>query len=92
MAKAAIYALKYLFSTSSYGISYHLNASNTLQAFNHFPAHHDKEAYSDAIPPLLVISTASLPTVMPAGAANLEMPSLSVSLSNYSNFAVCQVI
>ena len=49
--KAAIHALKYLYSTSEYGISFHSNSSNTLQAFNHFPNHHDKEAYSDATPP-----------------------------------------
>jgi hypothetical protein len=58
-----------------------------------FPAHHNKEAYSDAIPPapghchrLTAYSDACW------GGANLKMPSLSVSLSNYSNFAVCQVI
>ena len=49
--KAAIHAIKYLFSTADYGISYHSNCGNTLQAFNHFPHHHDKEAYSDATPP-----------------------------------------
>eukprot|EP00804_Cyclotella_cryptica_P021434 CCRYP_005776-RA/>CCRYP_005776-RA protein AED:0.13 eAED:0.00 QI:0/0/0/1/1/1/5/0/1584 len=49
--QAALHALKYLYSTADYGISYHSNASHTLQAFNHFPAHHDKEAYTDAIPP-----------------------------------------
>ena len=49
--KAAIHALKYLVSTNEYGISYHSNASDTLQAFNHFPNHHDKEAYTDATPP-----------------------------------------
>ena len=49
--KAALHVLKYLFSTSSYGISYHSNASDKLQAFNHFPNHHDTEAYSGATPP-----------------------------------------
>lgn len=49
--QAALHALKYLYSTADYGISYHSNASNTIQAFNHFPAHHDKEAYTDATPP-----------------------------------------
>ena len=50
--KSAIHALKYLYSTSEYGISFHSeDATNTLQAFNHFPHHHDKEAYSDATPP-----------------------------------------
>jgi hypothetical protein len=49
--KSAIHALKYLMSTSEYGISYHSNACQSLQAFNHFPHHHDKEAYNDATPP-----------------------------------------
>jgi len=49
--KSALHVLKYLVSTSEYGISYHSNSCNTLQAFNHFPNHHDKEAYSDATPP-----------------------------------------
>ena len=49
--KAALHVLKYLYSTSEYGISFHSNAHQTLQAFNHFPHHHDKEAYSDASPP-----------------------------------------
>ena len=43
--------LKYLYSTSEYGISFHSAANQTIQAFNHFPHHHDKEAYSDATPP-----------------------------------------
>jgi hypothetical protein len=43
--------LKYLYSISEYGISFHSTAHQTLQAFNHFPHHHDKEAYTDAIPP-----------------------------------------
>ena len=49
--QAALHALKYLYSTADYGISFHSNASNTIQAFNHFPSHHDKEAYTDATPP-----------------------------------------
>ena len=49
--KAAVHALKYLYSTNEYGISFHSNSSSTLQAFNHFPHHHDKEAYTDATPP-----------------------------------------
>lgn len=49
--KAAIHALKYLYSTAEYGISFHSDASSTLQSFNHFPNHHDKEAYDDATPP-----------------------------------------
>jgi len=49
--KAAIHALKYLYSASEYGISYHSDACSTLQAFNHFPHHRDKETYNDATPP-----------------------------------------
>ena len=49
--KAAIHALKYLYSTSEYGISFHSDSRNTIQAFSHFPHHHDKEAYTDATPP-----------------------------------------
>ncbi|KAL7459292.1 hypothetical protein ACHAWC_010958 [Mediolabrus comicus] len=49
--QAAVHVLKYLYSTSDYGISYHSDACNTIQAFNHFPHHHDKEAYTDATPP-----------------------------------------
>ena len=49
--KAAIHALKYLYSTSKYGISFSSKASSTLQAHNHFPHHHDKEAYTNTTPP-----------------------------------------
>ena len=49
--RAAVHALKYLYSTSEYGISFHSDAPDTLEAFNHFPDHHDKEAYKDASPP-----------------------------------------
>ena len=49
--KAAIHVLKYLHSTAEYGISYHSDACNTIQAFNHFPHHHDKEAFKDATAP-----------------------------------------
>ena len=49
--KSAIHALRYIYSTAEYGISYHSDARSTLQAFNHFPHHHDKEAYTDATPP-----------------------------------------
>jgi hypothetical protein len=56
--KSALHVLKYLYSTADYGISFHSDASNTIQAFNHFPHHHDKEAYSDATPPRLLPVTA----------------------------------
>jgi hypothetical protein len=49
--KSALHILKYLYSTSEYGISFHSSANKTIQAFNHFPHHHDKEAYSDATTP-----------------------------------------
>jgi hypothetical protein len=49
--KSALHAVKYLYSTADYGISFHSDASNTIQAFNLFPHYHDKEAYSDAAPP-----------------------------------------
>ena len=49
--KSALQVLKYRYSTSEYGISFHSNANTTIQAFNHFPHHHDKEAYSDATRP-----------------------------------------
>jgi len=49
--KSAIHALKYLYSTAEYGISFHSHSSDTLQGFTHFPNHHDKEAYEDATPP-----------------------------------------
>jgi hypothetical protein len=58
--KSALHVLKYLYSTSEYGISFHSDAQNTIQAFNHFPHHHDKKAYSDAIPPLSPASCINL--------------------------------
>ena len=50
--KAAIHALKYLYSTCDYGISFHSHSSTSLNGFTHFPHHHDKEAYSDASHPV----------------------------------------
>ena len=49
--KAAVHALKYLTSTNEYGISFHSKPPSTIQAFNHFPHHHDKEAYTEATTP-----------------------------------------
>ena len=49
--KAALHCLKYLYSTSKHGISFHSNCASTLQAHNQFPNHHDKEAYNDATSP-----------------------------------------
>ena len=49
---SALHALKYLYSTSEYGILFHSNASSSsLQVFNHFLNHRDKGTYSDATPP-----------------------------------------
>ena len=67
--KAAVHALKYLFSTSDYGISFLSRASSTLQAHNHFPHHHDKEAYSDATPHRQASTIASRHSVTRAGGA-----------------------
>ena len=48
------YALKYLYSTCDYGISFHSFSSTTLNGFTHFPQHHDRKAYNllNAISPL----------------------------------------
>ena len=48
--KAALYALRYLVSTSSFGIAYHSDAPTFTKSFVHFPLNHDAEAYSDATP------------------------------------------
>ena len=42
--KSALHCLNYLNSTSSLGLSYHSLCTTTLQAYNHFPNHHDKKA------------------------------------------------
>ena len=49
--KAAVHALKYLTSTNENGISFLSQISSTIQASNHFPHHHDKEAYSESTAP-----------------------------------------
>ena len=49
--KAAVNSLKYLTSTNEYGISFHSESSATIQEFNHFPHHYDREAYTDATYP-----------------------------------------
>ena len=43
--KAEIHSIKYLASTNEYGISFHSESSATIQAFNNFPHHHDRESY-----------------------------------------------
>ena len=40
-------------STNEYGISFHSQSSSTIQVFNHFPHHHDKEAYTEETAPSL---------------------------------------
>ena len=42
--KVAVHTLKYLTITDEYGISFHSKSSSTIQAFNHFPHHHNEEA------------------------------------------------
>ena len=49
--KAAVHAIKYLTSINEYGVSFHSESSATIQAFNHFPRHHDREAYTEATAP-----------------------------------------
>ena len=49
--KAAVHALKYFTITNAYDISFHSKSSATIQAFNKFPHHHDREAYTEATAP-----------------------------------------
>ena len=49
--KAAVHALKCLTITNEYGISFHSDSLATVQAFNHFTHHHDREAYIEATAP-----------------------------------------
>ena len=49
--KSSVHALKYLTSTNEYGISFHSESLAKIQAFNHFPHHHDREAYTEATTP-----------------------------------------
>ena len=49
--KSAVRALKYLTNTSEYDISFLSKFSPTIQSFNHFPHHHDKEAYTKLTAP-----------------------------------------
>ena len=92
--KAAIHALKYLYSTSKYGVSFHSNASNTLQAFNHFPHHHDRLTPTQLL--RLRLNSIDLPhSATLAGVANSatqspavpRLNSLSIDLSPNSSSA-----
>ena len=49
--EAALYVVKYLRSTASYGIAFHSSAPTTSEAYVHYPFPHDAEAYHDATPP-----------------------------------------
>ena len=49
--KAALYALRYLVSTSSFVVLYRSNAPTFTKYFVHFPSHQNVEAYTDATPP-----------------------------------------
>ena len=49
--KAAVHDSKYLISTNEYGISFRSQSLSTIQAFNHFPYHRDKEAYTEGTSP-----------------------------------------
>ena len=40
-------------STNEYGISFQSQSFSKTQAFNHFPPHHDKEAYTETTSPSL---------------------------------------
>ena len=43
--KATVHALKYLTITNEYIIYFHSQSSSTIQAFNQFPHHNNKESY-----------------------------------------------
>ena len=49
--KSTVHAIRYLTCTNEYRISFHSQSSSTIQAFNHFTHHHDKEAYTEATAP-----------------------------------------
>ena len=49
--KATVHALKYLTSTNEYGISFHSESLAKIQAFDNFPHHYDREAYTEATTP-----------------------------------------
>eukprot|EP00804_Cyclotella_cryptica_P030501 CCRYP_008547-RA/>CCRYP_008547-RA protein AED:0.40 eAED:0.59 QI:0/-1/0/1/-1/1/1/0/288 len=83
--KAALHVIKYLLSTSEYGISYHSHATSTVQAFNHFPHHHDREAYSDATPPPPPSDCRNLTAFSDACWGHSAPPSKAAPLSNCLN-------
>ena len=49
--EAAVHDLKYLTGTNEYRILFHSKYFSTIEAFNNFPHHHDREAYTDATAP-----------------------------------------
>ena len=48
--EAALHALRYLVSTSSFGIYYHSDTPTFTESFVHLPPSHDTETYADATP------------------------------------------
>ena len=50
--KAAFHALKWPTITNECGIHFHSHSSSKIQAFNNFPHHHYREAYTEATYPL----------------------------------------
>jgi hypothetical protein len=83
--KSALHVIKYLISTADYGISFHSNAGHTTQAYNHFPVHHDREAYTDATPRLQPSAHASRPSPTLAGEDNSGMQFQKALPSSFSN-------
>ena len=49
--ESALYAVRYLRSTASYGIAYHSSSSTSTEAYVHYPFPHDAEAYHDSVSP-----------------------------------------
>jgi hypothetical protein len=93
--KAAIHALKYLYSTADYGLSYHSNATKMIQAFNHFLVYHDKEAYIDTTPPApgdVSRLTGFSDACWGGQLVNLAIQPQTVLHSSYSNTEACQAM
>ena len=49
--EAALNALRYLVSTSSFGLAYHYDAPTFTKSFVQFPPHHGADTYSESTPP-----------------------------------------
>jgi len=48
--ESALYVVRYLRSTASHGIAFHSGSPSTSNAYVHYPAPHDAEAYHDSTP------------------------------------------